>query len=76
MFFAERISSKASGSSATNVGTSSPTKTWSVLPPTGPVVKIFPFTRNYDFSKCGCSVVSGSDRANRRVVSNSITCTD
>jgi hypothetical protein len=33
MFLAERICSKASGFSATNEGTSSPTKTLSVLPP-------------------------------------------
>ena len=40
-----------------------------VLPSDGTVAKIFPFTRNDDFSKWGSSVVSGNESANFRAVS-------
>ena len=57
------ISSKAAGSSSTrDFASSTPAKTWNFVPPSGTVAKILPFTRNDDFSKCGSSVVSGSDR--------------
>src|SRR3954451_20115289 len=44
---------------------------WS--PSSGTVAKILPFTRNDDFSKCGASVVSGSESENWRASSSLIT---
>jgi len=49
----------------------SSTKTCRRLPSGGAVAKIFPLTRNEVSSKCGSSLVPGSDSANVRALSMS-----
>lgn len=73
ILFPRPISSNATGFSAIRAAASSvSTNMCRCFPPSGTVAKILPRTRNDDFSKCGSSVVSGSDRANRRAASSLI----
>ncbi len=71
--FPHSSGSNAAGSSATQPPASrGSVNTCSSSPPGGTVTKILPRTRNDAISKCGSSVTSGRDRANRRACARSL----